>query len=82
MSIVFKKYKCRCSSNSLFSIEINSIVNFSNIQLLANALSTLIAFGNKTVEQVLNEFLDAKLVRFFLLLNHHFMMNFNYLGYD
>ncbi|CAF5008212.1 unnamed protein product, partial [Rotaria socialis] len=28
---------------------------------LANALSTLIAFGGKTVEQTLNEFLTAKL---------------------
>jgi len=59
-----------------FSIEIKSIVRFSNIQLLANTLSTLIAFGNKTVEQVLNEFLDAKLVRLFFYKNRHFMMNF------
>ncbi|CAF3438844.1 unnamed protein product [Rotaria sp. Silwood1] len=33
----------------------------TNVQILANALSTLIAFGNKSVEQALNEFLTAKL---------------------
>ncbi|CAF0802872.1 unnamed protein product [Rotaria sordida] len=33
----------------------------TNVQILANALSTLITFGNKSVEQVLNEFLTAKL---------------------
>ncbi|CAF4233040.1 unnamed protein product [Rotaria sp. Silwood2] len=33
----------------------------TNVQVLANALSTLISFGNKSVEQALNEFLTAKL---------------------
>ncbi|UJR37999.1 hypothetical protein I4U23_030681 [Adineta vaga] len=33
----------------------------TNVQILANALSTLVVFGNKTIEQVLDEFLSAKL---------------------
>ncbi|CAF1685127.1 unnamed protein product, partial [Adineta ricciae] len=33
----------------------------TDVQILANALSTLVVFGNKTIEQVLNDLLSAKL---------------------
>ncbi|CAF3493051.1 unnamed protein product [Adineta steineri] len=33
----------------------------ANVEILANALSTLIAFGNESIEQILKDFLAAKL---------------------